>query len=55
MLGPSMDGLCNLRDHSTDTLVYQVLEELDGLVVRQVQLETLLNLEREKNNDRKKS
>lgn len=44
MLGPSMDGLCNLRDHGTDTLVNQVLEELDGLVIRQIQLEALLNL-----------
>lgn len=43
-LGPSVNGFCNLWDQGTDTLVDQILEELDGLVICQIQLETLFNL-----------
>lgn len=43
-LGPSVNGFCNLWDQGTDTLVDQVLEELDGLVISQIKLETLFNL-----------
>lgn len=39
-----MDGLNHLREQGTNTLSYEILEEVYGILIIQIQTELFLNL-----------